>query len=82
MKVTVRRCRQGINRHEDSLSAVERAKHLFTELWTRSDIAVGSTEASARCLWLLLRSWFEVEGKLSPGKQCTEYRTEDYYCSR
>lgn len=56
MKVTIGWRRQGINRHKNPLGAVQRAKHLFAELWTRGDIAVVSTEASARCLRLLLRS--------------------------
>lgn len=61
MKVAVGRRRQGINRHEDSLSTVERAKHLFAELWTRGDIAIVSTEASTGSLRLLLRSCFQAE---------------------
>lgn len=53
MEVSVWWRRHGINRHEDSLSAVERAEHLLAKLWTRSDIAIISTEASTGGLGLL-----------------------------
>lgn len=66
MEVSVRwRC-QGINRVEDSLSAVERAEHLLAELWTRSDIAIISTEASARGLGLLMCPEFTAAQRHRP----------------
>ena len=40
MEVSVRRCRDRIDRHKDSLRTVERAEYFLAELWARGGIAI------------------------------------------
>lgn len=54
VQVPIRWRRQGINRHEDSFRAVERAENFLAELRARGKVAIGPIETPACCLWLLL----------------------------